>query len=88
MLTFIFMQLTAGVIYRVYSDLPTWAESGNDYGGDMLLRPISTAQGLVEFECESSVSKQKWVDNVRSLLCQASVDDAVRNRRLGSVKLN
>jgi hypothetical protein len=82
-----FMQLAAGVIYGIYSELPTWAGPGNDSKEETCSFGLSTAQGLVEFQCESSVSQQKWVDDVQSLLRQASVDNALGNR-LGSLKLN
>jgi hypothetical protein len=75
------------VIYGVYSELPTWPELGNDSKEETCCFGLNTAQGLVEFECESSVSKQKWVDDVQSLLRQASVDDAL-GKSLGSIRLN
>lgn len=31
---------------------------------------LQTAQGLLEFECESEVNKQKWVDGIQNLLRQ------------------
>ncbi|KAL6905317.1 hypothetical protein ACP4OV_002918 [Aristida adscensionis] len=75
------------VVYGVYSELPTWAELGKDSMEETCCFGLSTAQGLVEFECESSTSKQKWVDDVQYLLRQAALDDQVGNR-LGSVKLS
>ncbi|KAL6641451.1 hypothetical protein ACP70R_019632 [Stipagrostis hirtigluma subsp. patula] len=75
------------VVYGVYSELPTWAEPGKDSMEEKCCFGLSTAQGLVEFECESSMSKQKWVDDVQNLLRQAAVDDQVGSR-LGSVKLS
>ncbi|KAK3157125.1 hypothetical protein QOZ80_2AG0116490 [Eleusine coracana subsp. coracana] len=75
------------VIYGVYSELPTWAEPGRDSREETCCFGLSTAQGLVEFECESGTSKQKWVDDVQSLLRQASMDHPLGNR-LGSIKLN
>jgi hypothetical protein len=48
---------------------------------------LSTAQGLVEFECDSSASKQKWVDDVQNLLRQVALHDQVGNK-LGLLNLN
>jgi hypothetical protein len=48
---------------------------------------LSTAQGLVEFKCESSTSKQSWVHGVQNLLHQVDVADQVGNR-LETLKLN
>jgi hypothetical protein len=79
--------LATGVIYGVYSELPTCPQLGNDSKEETCCFGLSTAQGLVEFQCESGVSKQKWVDDVQSMLRQASVDDALR-MRLGAVRLN
>ncbi|XP_062201568.1 VAN3-binding protein-like isoform X2 [Phragmites australis] len=75
------------VVYGVYSDLPTWAEPGKDSMEETCCFGLSTAQGLVEFECESSISKQKWVDDVQNLLRQAALDDNVGNK-LGSLMLS
>ncbi|XP_062204857.1 VAN3-binding protein-like [Phragmites australis] len=74
------------VVYGAYSELPTWAEPGKDSMEETCCFGLSTAQGLVEFECESSASKQKWVDDVQNLLRQAAADDQVGNR-MGSVRL-
>ncbi|RCV43815.1 hypothetical protein SETIT_9G324100v2 [Setaria italica] len=75
------------VVYGVYSELPTWAEPGKDSMEETCSFGLSTAQGLVEFECESSASKQKWVDDVQNLLRQVALQDQVGNK-LGLLKLN
>uniref|UniRef100_A0A0A8ZY38 PH domain-containing protein n=1 Tax=Arundo donax TaxID=35708 RepID=A0A0A8ZY38_ARUDO len=75
------------VVYGVYSELPTWAEPGKDSMEETCCFGLSTARGLVEFQCENSISKQKWVDDVQNLLRQATLDDHLGNKR-GSVKLN
>lgn len=74
------------VVYGVYSELPTWAEPGKDSMEETCCFGLSTAQGLVEFESESSASKQKWVDDVQNLLRQAALHDQVGNK-LGLLKL-
>ena len=78
--------LVVGVVYGVYSELPTWAEPGKDAMEETCCFGLSTAQGLVEFECESSASKQKWVDDVQNLLRQVALQDQVGNK-LGPLKL-
>ncbi|TVU31707.1 hypothetical protein EJB05_23416 [Eragrostis curvula] len=75
------------VVYGVYSELPTWSGLGKGSMEETRCFGLSTAQGLVEFECENGTSKQKWVDDVQNLLCQAAVDDHLGSR-LGSVKLS
>jgi len=78
--------LVVGVVYGVYSELPTWAEPGKDSMEETCCFGLSTAQGLVEFECESSASKRKWVDDVQNLLRQVALQDQVGNK-LGPLKL-
>ncbi|KAG0550243.1 hypothetical protein BDA96_01G322800 [Sorghum bicolor] len=75
------------VVYGVYSELPTWAEPGKDSTEETCCFGLSTAQGIVEFECEGNASKQKWVDDVQNLLRQAALHDQVGNK-LGLVKLS
>ncbi|ONL99770.1 VAN3-binding protein [Zea mays] len=59
------------VVYGVYSELPTWAGKGSVE--ETCCFGLSTAQGLVELECEGSASKRKWVDDVQSLLREAAL---------------
>ena len=48
---------------------------------------LSTAQGIVEFECQDSTSKQNWVDDVQNLLRQVAPDDRVGNKLESLVKM-
>ncbi|ONM63119.1 VAN3-binding protein isoform X2 [Zea mays] len=76
------------VVYGVYSELPTWAEPGKDCIEETCCCfGLSTAQGLVEFECEGNASKQEWIDDVQNLLRQAALHDRVGDK-LGLVKLS
>uniref|UniRef100_A0A0D9XMF1 PH domain-containing protein n=1 Tax=Leersia perrieri TaxID=77586 RepID=A0A0D9XMF1_9ORYZ len=75
------------VVYGVYNELPIWVEPGRQFTEETCCFGLSTAQGLVEFECENSTSKQKWVDDVKNLLRQVSADVEVENK-LGSAKLS
>ncbi|CAM0956206.1 unnamed protein product [Alopecurus aequalis] len=66
------------VVYGVYSELPTWViEPGKAFMDEKCCFGLSTAQGLVEFECQDSASKQNWVDDVQNLLRQVAADDKV-----------
>lgn len=59
------------MVYGVYSELPTWAGKGSVE--ETCCFGLSTAQGLVELECEGDASKRRWVDDVQSLLRQAAL---------------
>ncbi|XP_047089157.1 VAN3-binding protein [Lolium rigidum] len=74
------------VVYGVYSEPPEWTEPGKS-SPETCCFGLSTAQGLVEFKCESSTSKQSWVHGVQNLLHQVDVADQVGNR-LETLKLN
>lgn len=74
------------VIYGVYSELPEWTEPGKCLP-ETCCFGLSTAQGLIEFKCESSTSKQSWVHGVQNLLQQVDVADQV-GHRLETLKLN
>uniref|UniRef100_A0A1D1YPD0 CUB and sushi domain-containing protein 3 n=1 Tax=Anthurium amnicola TaxID=1678845 RepID=A0A1D1YPD0_9ARAE len=57
------------VVYGVRDDCPSWPgrEGGAVERGYFGLR---TARGLIEFECDNRIGKQKWVQGVQGLLCQ------------------
>ncbi|XP_044983320.1 VAN3-binding protein-like [Hordeum vulgare subsp. vulgare] len=74
------------VVYGVYSELPEWTEPGKGLPETSCFG-LSTAQGLIEFKCESSTSKQSWVHGVQNLLQQVDVADQV-GHRLETLKLN
>lgn len=48
---------------------------------------LSTAQGIVEFECQDGTSKQNWVDDVQNLLRQVAADDRVGDKLESVVKV-
>jgi hypothetical protein len=69
------------VVYGVYSELPTWViEPGKAFMDEKCCFGLSTAQGIVEFECRDSASKQNWVDDVQNLLRQVAADDHVGDK--------
>ncbi|XP_078155801.1 uncharacterized protein LOC144551622 isoform X2 [Carex rostrata] len=74
------------VVYGVYNEMPPWVEYERDASGETSSFGLRTAQGLVQFECENSFTKQQWVDGVQNLLRQA--DDANQiEKSLESLKL-
>ncbi|CAM0871254.1 unnamed protein product [Alopecurus aequalis] len=62
------------VVYGVYNEPPQWTEPGKG-SPETCCFGLSTAQGLVEFKCESSTSKHNWVHGVQNLLQQVDVAD-------------
>uniref|UniRef100_A0ACD5WGE9 Uncharacterized protein n=1 Tax=Avena sativa TaxID=4498 RepID=A0ACD5WGE9_AVESA len=74
------------VVYGVYSEPPEWTRPGKG-SPETSCFGLSTAQGLIEFKCESRTSKQNWVHGVQNLLQQVDVADQV-GHQLEKLKLN
>ncbi|ONK73579.1 uncharacterized protein A4U43_C04F33110 [Asparagus officinalis] len=62
------------VVYEVYDELPARTGQVENQATDQCSFGLKTGQGLLEFECESKMNKQKWVDGVKNLLRQAKSD--------------
>ncbi|XP_074579874.1 VAN3-binding protein-like [Curcuma longa] len=62
------------VVYGVYDEIPAWPERAKECVEERCCFGLRTAQGLIEFECENSITKQKWVDGVQNLLRQVTSD--------------
>ena len=76
------------MVYGVYSKLPTWViEPGKAFMDEKCCFGLSTAQGIVEFECQDGTSKQNWVDDVQNLLRQVAADDRVGDKLESVVKV-
>ncbi|WOL10200.1 VAN3-binding protein isoform X3 [Canna indica] len=75
------------VVYGVYDEIPAWPEQARELGEKRCYFGLRTAQGLIEFECENSISKQKWVDGVQNLLRQVSADAAQIEHSMEILKL-
>ncbi|URD83927.1 Plant pleckstrin region [Musa troglodytarum] len=58
------------VVYGVYDGIPAWSGRARECAEQRCYFGLRTAQGLMEFKSENSVSKQKWVDGVQNLLRQ------------------
>ncbi|KAL6847709.1 hypothetical protein ACP4OV_022497 [Aristida adscensionis] len=77
------------VVYGVHRELPKWIRPGKGSPEETCCFGLSTAQGLLEFECDNSTNKQIWVDGVQNLLQQVDVADQVEvGHKLESLKLN
>ncbi|CAA6656160.1 unnamed protein product [Spirodela intermedia] len=67
------------VVYGVCGDCPAWPgrrEEGPDGRSYFGLR---TARGLLEFECETKICKQRWIDGVEGLLSLAGGSGGIEN---------
>ncbi|KAG1362155.1 VAN3-binding protein [Cocos nucifera] len=60
------------VVYGVYDEVPACSGRERDCAEERCCFGLRTAQGLIEFECENTTSKQKWVDAVQNLLRQVT----------------
>jgi hypothetical protein len=80
------LKILTGVVYGVYSEPPEWTEPGKG-SPETCCFGLSTAQGLIEFKCESSTSKHNWVHGVKNLLQQVDIADQV-GHKLETLKLN
>ncbi|XP_072986990.1 VAN3-binding protein [Typha latifolia] len=60
------------VVYGVFDELPAWPGHEREIPEERCYFGLRTAQGILEFECENRISKQKWVDGVQNLLRQVA----------------
>ncbi|CAM0944943.1 unnamed protein product [Alopecurus aequalis] len=90
-----FSKKKRGVVYGVHDDMPAWP--GHESGGmpdsataasEKRNFGLRTAQGLVEFECESRLHKQEWVESVKNLLRQAAGGTAQLEHSFESLRLS
>ncbi|KAJ3681856.1 hypothetical protein LUZ60_014429 [Juncus effusus] len=74
------------IVYGAYNEIPPWAEQDKDSSVETNCFSLRTAEGLIQFECENSFTKQKWIDGVQNLLKQADCANQIENS-FESVKL-
>ncbi|KAJ3681899.1 hypothetical protein LUZ60_014472 [Juncus effusus] len=74
------------IVYGAYNEIPPWAEQDKDGSVETNCFSLRTAEGLIQFECENSFTKQKWIDGVQNLLKQADCANQIENS-FESVKL-
>lgn len=64
-----FSKKKKSIVYDVCEDIPAWpGRERGESGEERSNFGLKTAQGLLEFECENEIHRQKWVDCVRDLL--------------------
>ncbi|KAI4980923.1 hypothetical protein ZWY2020_021408 [Hordeum vulgare] len=91
-----FSKKKRSVVYGVHDDMPAWPPGHESCGmpDSSAAAPekrhfgLRTAQGLVEFECESRVHKQEWVESVKNLLRQAAGGTAQLEHSFQSLRLS
>ncbi|KAM0920673.1 hypothetical protein ACQ4PT_007361 [Festuca glaucescens] len=84
------------VVYGVHDDAPAWPGHGSVGMPGSATAALSekrhfglrTAQGLVEFECESRKHMQEWVESVKNLLRQAAGGTAQLEHSFQSLRLS
>jgi hypothetical protein len=66
-----FSKKKKSVVYGVYDDMPH--EGGDGTTGSATYHfGLRTAQGLLEFQCQSRTQRQDWVEAVKNLIRQVS----------------
>ncbi|KAM0934297.1 putative VAN3-binding protein [Dioscorea sansibarensis] len=60
------------VVYAVYDEVPARLAPVRRAAEDGCSFALKTAQGLLIFECENQICKQKWVEGVQNLLHQVN----------------
>ncbi|KAM0864309.1 hypothetical protein ACQ4PT_044002 [Festuca glaucescens] len=80
-----FSKKKRSVVYGVHDDTPDSAAAAASEKRHFGLR---TAQGLVEFECESRLHMQEWVESVKNLLRQAAGGTAQLEHSFQSLRLS
>ncbi|KAJ1280272.1 hypothetical protein BS78_04G218500 [Paspalum vaginatum] len=88
-----FSKKKKGVVYGVYDDIPAWP-AHDGAGGVSGSAPetchfgLRTAQGLLEFQCESRAQRQDWVEAVKNLVRQVAGGTAQLEHSFESLRLS
>ncbi|TKW40716.1 hypothetical protein SEVIR_1G264100v4 [Setaria viridis] len=87
-----FSKKKKGVVYGVYDDIPAWpAHEGGGAPGSAAETchfGLRTAQGLLEFQCESRAQRQDWVEAVKNLIRQVAGGTAQLEHSFESLRLS
>uniref|UniRef100_A0A0D9YVY7 PH domain-containing protein n=1 Tax=Oryza glumipatula TaxID=40148 RepID=A0A0D9YVY7_9ORYZ len=94
-----FSKKKKSVVYGVDDDVQAWPAPHACGGGAVPPAPetassekcqfgLRTAQGVVEFQCESRAQKQDWVESVKNLLRQAAGGTAQLEHSFESLRLS
>ncbi|KAL5213186.1 hypothetical protein ABZP36_024033 [Zizania latifolia] len=90
-----FSKKKKSVVYGVHDDVPAWWPA-RGYGSGVFPASetaekcyfsLTTAQGLIEFQCEGTTQKQDWVESVKNLLRQAAGGTAQLEHSFESLRL-
>ncbi|XP_006648906.2 VAN3-binding protein-like [Oryza brachyantha] len=92
-----FSKKKKSVVYGVHDDMPAWPARASGGGvppasesavAEKFHFGLRTAQGVVEFQCESREQKQDWVESVKNLLRQAAGGTAQLEHSFESLRLS
>ncbi|CAL5020506.1 unnamed protein product [Urochloa decumbens] len=87
-----FSKKKKGVVYGVYDDIPAWPAAAHEGGGASAAEAchfgLRTAQGLLEFQCESRAQRQDWVGAVKNLIRQVAGGTAQLEHSFESLRLS
>ncbi|KAF0922092.1 hypothetical protein E2562_024664 [Oryza meyeriana var. granulata] len=91
-----FSKKKKSVVYGVHDDVPAWPAHASGGGvppasetaAEKCHFGLRTAQGVVEFRCESMAQKQDWVESVKNLLRQAAGGTAQLEHSFESLRLS
>ncbi|KAG8071704.1 hypothetical protein GUJ93_ZPchr0006g42339 [Zizania palustris] len=90
-----FSKKKKSVVYGVHDDVPAWWPA-RGYGSGVFPASdtaekchfsLTTAQGLIEFQCDGTTQKQDWVEAVKNLLRQAAGGTAQLDHSFESLRL-
>ncbi|XP_062224430.1 VAN3-binding protein-like [Phragmites australis] len=86
-----FSKKKKGVVYGVYDDMLSCPAHGGGMPGlaaETCHFGLRTAQGLLEFQCESRMQRLDWVESVKNLLRQVAVGTAQLEQSFESLRLS
>ncbi|KAF8765486.1 hypothetical protein HU200_008634 [Digitaria exilis] len=85
-----FSKKKKGVVYGVYDDIPAYEGGGVPAGSaaETCHFGLRTAQGLLEFQCESRAQRQEWVEAVKNLIRQVAGGTAQLEHSFESLRLS
>ncbi|TVU28967.1 hypothetical protein EJB05_20507, partial [Eragrostis curvula] len=86
-----FSKKKKSVVYGVYDDMPAWPAPREDEGAaaaEACHFGLRTAQGLLEFQCESRAQRQDWVESVKNLIRQVAGGTAQLEHSFEALRLS
>ena len=86
-LIFIVYIIILGVVYGICDKDGAWPYRKERKTSEEFYFGLKTAQGLLEFKCDSKLHKQKWVDGIGCLLRRVNSIEATE-RSLDLLSIN